>query len=80
MALKHTDGGAYVMDNIRNLAGALAIGTDDRIHHGRFHSSLACTGVSGPRYPGGEWPPGSVSVVDSCQGAGIFQPLFGGPG
>ena len=52
----------YVMDSLRNLASALAIGTDDRLHHGRFHSHLACTGGSVPRYPVAEWPPGSLII------------------
>ena len=54
------------MDNIRNLASALAIGTDDRLHLGRFHSSLAGTGGSVPRDPVAEWPAGSVIVINRC--------------
>ena len=52
----------YVMDSLRNLASAVATGTNDRLHIGRFHSHLACIGGSVPRYPVAEWPPGSLII------------------
>jgi hypothetical protein len=67
------------MDRVRNLASAVAIGSGDRVHPGRSRSSFACHRAGVPRYSGSEWPPRSVIVVDSYQGAGVFQPPFGGP-
>jgi hypothetical protein len=64
------------MDIIRNFAGALALGSNDGLYLGRAHSHFACHRSPVPRYSSNEWPPGSVIVIRSCEGAGIVQPPF----